>query len=45
LDKQYYEPWGGIDFSDAKVAGDTKGPYGPLPGPGRSFVVSTTVKF
>ena len=45
LDKQYYEPLGGIDFSDAKVAGDTKGPYGPLPGPGRSFVVSTTVKF
>jgi iron complex outermembrane receptor protein len=45
LNKQYYEPLGGVDFGDAKVSGITKGPYGPLPGPGRSFVVSTTIKF
>jgi iron complex outermembrane receptor protein len=45
FDKQYYEPLGGVDYADARVSGDTKGPYGPLPGPGRSFVVSTTVKF
>ena len=43
LNKQYYLPLGGVDFSDTPHT--SPGAMGALPGPGRSYNAAVTVKF
>ncbi|MFD2232811.1 TonB-dependent receptor [Phaeospirillum tilakii] len=46
FNKQYYEPLGGVDYKDARYAGQTMTtPYPALAGMGRSFDAGVTIKF
>ena len=44
FDKQYYDPLGGVDISDARAEGQS-GPFSSLAAMGRSFIAEMTVKF
>ena len=45
LNKQYYDPLGGVDIKDLRYDNDRMATPGPVPAPGRSFNVGMTVKF
>ncbi len=44
FDKQYYDPLGGVDISDARAEGQN-GAFSSLAAMGRSFIAEMTVKF
>lgn len=44
FDKQYYDPLGGLDISDARAEGQN-GQFSSLASMGRSFIAEMTVKF